>query len=562
MKCMKFSKLSLLSLSERRALQIDLTQPATVIVAGNGFGKSAILKSIYETLGAKPLKVDDNNWRAASVTSLLEFSIEDRRYSALRTGDTYTVLDAERRVLTRSTKIIAELAPFLADLLSFRLVLTDKKGDIKTPPPSFMFAPYYIDQDAGWQKPWSSFADLGMFRHPAKALAEYHSGLRPNAYYEAKAERDLWKAELLKTEAERRAVDQAARKIQDAMPDFPLEFDLEAFKEDTARLLREAQTLHDAQVKYRTELSALSEEAHVWSDQVRVLEAAIGELDSSFRDALAEAPDVECPMCGEHYTNHIADQFELAADKEDLIHALLLARQKQASAAQALIEQRQKIEGVESAIERTNSVLAAKREELTLSDIVAAQGRNEAQRVLLERLAALDAEAASKQRLIADAEQRMKETESRKRRSSIRQFFIEKLAEFADALDVDLPTKAKEPILGLQVGRGSVQPRALAAYYYAFLHTVAEHGSAVFCPIVIDAPNQQGQDPAHLSQIMKFLLNQQPANAQVIVGAESVSENWGAKKLDVTNQKKRVLREQDYEPVRQYVQPYLNQSLL
>ena len=54
---MKFSTLSLLSQKERRGLQIDFSAPATVLVAGNGFGKSAILKSLYEVLGAKPHKI-------------------------------------------------------------------------------------------------------------------------------------------------------------------------------------------------------------------------------------------------------------------------------------------------------------------------------------------------------------------------------------------------------------------------------------------------------------------------------------------------------------------------
>jgi predicted ATP-binding protein involved in virulence len=40
MELMRFSRLSLLSNKERRGLQIDLSAPATVLVAGNGFGKS------------------------------------------------------------------------------------------------------------------------------------------------------------------------------------------------------------------------------------------------------------------------------------------------------------------------------------------------------------------------------------------------------------------------------------------------------------------------------------------------------------------------------------------
>jgi ABC-type cobalamin/Fe3+-siderophores transport system ATPase subunit len=71
---MKFLKLSLLSQKERRALQIDLSAQRTVLVAGNGCGKSAILKSLYEAFGAKPHKVDVS-WTDAAVTTLVEFKI-------------------------------------------------------------------------------------------------------------------------------------------------------------------------------------------------------------------------------------------------------------------------------------------------------------------------------------------------------------------------------------------------------------------------------------------------------------------------------------------------------
>jgi predicted ATP-binding protein involved in virulence len=57
MKQMKFSKLSLLSQKEQRGLQLGFTSPRTVLVAGNGCGKSAILKSLYETLGALTARV-------------------------------------------------------------------------------------------------------------------------------------------------------------------------------------------------------------------------------------------------------------------------------------------------------------------------------------------------------------------------------------------------------------------------------------------------------------------------------------------------------------------------
>ncbi len=61
---LKFLQLSLLSRKEQSGFQVGFTKPRTLLIAGNGFGKSAILKSLYETLGAKPHKVD-KSWQKA-----------------------------------------------------------------------------------------------------------------------------------------------------------------------------------------------------------------------------------------------------------------------------------------------------------------------------------------------------------------------------------------------------------------------------------------------------------------------------------------------------------------
>ena len=123
---MKFSRLSLLSQKEQRGLQIDFALEQTVLVAGNGIGKSAILKSLYDALGAKPHKID-KSWTDAKVTSLLEFSLGKDKFAILKVGNNFTLYDYKQQVLINTSHVTSELGPYIADLLDFRLVLTDKK---------------------------------------------------------------------------------------------------------------------------------------------------------------------------------------------------------------------------------------------------------------------------------------------------------------------------------------------------------------------------------------------------------------------------------------------------
>src|ERR1700755_34585 len=60
----------------------------------------------------------------------------------------------------------------------------------------------------------------------------------------------------------------------------------------------------------------------LWSEQVALLRGALHEVEEEFTGALEQSHEVECPMCGQRYRNHIADQFELLADKDELLLAL------------------------------------------------------------------------------------------------------------------------------------------------------------------------------------------------------------------------------------------------
>lgn len=190
-----------------------------------------------------------------------------------------------------------------------------------------------------------------------------------------------------------------------------------------------------------------------------------------------------------------------------------------------LVLHRSKLNNVAASIERVEEILATHRQDISLKDVVAAQGKNEAERYLKVRLNELDVEYSDKRRAIEEGERLMAESESAAHKREIQGFFSKNLQSFAEKLDVRLADPEKLSLQGLNIGRGSEGPRALAAYYYAFLHTTFKFGTSTFCPIVIDAPNQQGQDPAHLQAIMSFLLAEAPGTSQVIIGAEFPSDD-------------------------------------
>jgi uncharacterized Zn finger protein (UPF0148 family) len=337
---------------------------------------------------------------------------------------------------------------------------------------------------------------------------------------------------------------------------------MDDFVNETERLVREGQELHSEQARYRVELAALNDEHQLWSDHTALVEAALRENDQAFEAALEQPSDVECPMCGQHYQNEIADQFEMVADTDDLVIALQSGRAHLKEIHDKLSVHRSKLQRIEGSLERLQQVMTIHRQDISLKDVVAAEGRSEAERYLKARLNELDAEYGDKGRDIEKNERLMAEADSAARKAEIRGFFSKRLQTFADRLDVRLDNPGKLSLQGLNIGRGSEGPRALAAYYYAFLHTASKYGTSTFCPIVIDSPNQQGQDPAHLQAIMSFLLAEAPVNSQVIIGAEFPSDDADTVVVDVSYRKDHVLRESAYAPTMEYMRPFLHQSLL
>jgi hypothetical protein len=105
-------------------------------------------------------------------------------------------------------------------------------------------------------------------------------------------------------------------------------------------------------------------------------------------------------------------------------------------------------------------------------------------------------------------------------------------------------------------------PRALLAYQFAILSLIFENSPATVCPIVIDAPNQQGQDGEHLPQILKFISENQPADAQLILGIENdLGIQFGGKQINTPSEKYSLLQATQYDSVHAEVYGLLKRSL-
>ncbi|SFI62857.1 hypothetical protein [Bradyrhizobium sp. Gha] len=559
MTTMKFNKVWLLSQEEQRALMIEFDPGATVLRAANGFGKSALLKSLYDTFGAEPHRIDQS-WRSAQVVSAVDFEVDGKAHTIMKFAGTYTVFDASGRRALQTTSVTHELAPFLADLLDFRLLMTDQREQVVVPPPAYAFAPFYMDQDKSWTSAWEPFRNMYLPRSSA-TLAEYHTGLKPNSYYVAQAEKDRLAVTLRDARARLQGLSDAVEQLRAVEPETAIYFNLEDYEAETNHLLAECAQLLDQQTAHRAKMSELVDARALWQSQIQVTRAALGELDDVFKSAVGHPIDVECPTCGEHYTNDIAARFNIAADTEALVAVLRHAQEQQEKIQKQIEAARTEIGQIEASVSRVRAVLAVRKNDLTFGEIVAAEGRNAATRTLRDRIGAVETEIGQLVTQMDEKSAEMRKSLDRKRARVIKDFFSTNLVSFAQELDVRIGDDRTASISATPHARGSEGPRGLAAYSYALLHTAHEFGSSAFCPIVIDAPNQQGQDAQHLPAIISFLVKRRPSATQLILGVEEavgITSN-DARIQDVGERKNQLLSSKQFAMVREHLRPYLAQ---
>jgi predicted nucleic acid-binding Zn-ribbon protein len=485
----KFVGLFLLSQREKRALKVPLNESKIVIQGGNGFGKSAILKSIYETLGAAPQKIDDR-WRSANVASALVFEYDGELYTAMKALGTYALFDADRRLLFSGQQVVRDWAPQLAKFFGFKLIMNDRDGEIVVPPPSYMFAPFYVDQDTGWNRPWSSFQDLYLPDSP-RTLADYHSGLRPDAYYEARANLAMDRIVLSELEASLSTLRDAIQQIQKIDEGAGPTYEIEEFHSEVDDLVRESEILLAQQREFRRKISEQHEEIHLLQSEKTLLERTLRELHEEFDVATSLPDEIECPTCGQGYSNDLADRFALIQDEGVLTDAIGVASIKLAKVRDRETENQEKLREIEKSLSRIERILAVERATLSFNDVVIGAGRTEAARILRSSLSEKSAHADDVRQRISSNRSIMANLTSSNRNREILQFYRECLSEYALNLDVTLERESSQHLNRIQTARGSEGPRGLLAYYYAFLQTRAKFSHSPAFPIVIDAPNQQ-----------------------------------------------------------------------
>lgn len=562
MKQLVFVELALLSHREKSARRIPFHRRSTLIRGGNDTGKSSVIKSLYWTLGAEPAVIHDR-WRDAGVIASLKFTIDGAAYRMIRSGTRFCLFGADDRFIGTYTSVTTQLAPQLAELFNFRLVLRDKKEQDLQATPAFLFLPFYVDQDAGWNAKLKSFASLKQFHNPDRDALEFHMGVRPSAYYAAKSRVAALDAEMAPLRQERAVLGRVLERAEVKLGIGDLNLDVDAFRDEIEVILERAEALRSEEEVQRRRMSEAYTRLSAAEEQIQIVRAALKEHrdDRAFAEKLT-GDTVQCPTCLAVYDNSFAERFAIAVDEDQCSQLLQDLDEEKRSAQGAYSAACQASDKARSLAADVHQLLAAKKEALKLADIVRSESRREAQSMLGDEIDELDRRTGELDASRVEAKAEMDKLDSKQRRREILSFYESQMEELLKELDVrGLKQTAIRRIDAKLNETGSDLPRALLAFYLAVIRTIAKHSTSTFCPMVIDSPNQQEQDAANWSTMKRILAEERPDEGQMILGVTDAEDFDIGGDIVALDRKHKVLRDEDYDDVRSEIVPLLDIGL-
>ncbi|OJU22813.1 MAG: hypothetical protein BGN89_00850 [Alphaproteobacteria bacterium 64-6] len=446
-------------------------------------------------------------------------------------------------------------------MLDFELRLTNHQGRSLLATPAFNFMPFYIDQDEGWQQPWSSFDKVGQFKAWKKDTVDYHSGVKPRSYYLLAGKKLLIENEIRKFKDERDALERAFKRVKQSQEHIPPPINRFAFQQEISRLVDEVSALQAQRTEITSKLSVTESKKSILQRQLKVAQAALKELDKDYAYATDIDDDpVQCPTCGTDHHNSFVNRFALVDDQQQCRHFVQMLQSELSTEDGKSQSYLRELEAHNFRVARIEGILQSRKGRWRFQDMIEAEGQRRAFELISTELTAANEKLGVLQGQLDAVKAELKNLLDPGRSKDINAFFAGRMAQFLADLNVlTLPAAESKEIKLTLHNTGSEQPRTVLAYYLAFGDTMREYGSTAECPIVYDTPHQQDQDAENARRIVDCILKSQPDGSQLILAAVSLQGAKHSGKEIKFTVKRQVLQSDKYEEVGKTFAPLLDQ---
>lgn len=303
MSSMFFKDILIADVQKHTARFVSFEKGLNVITSTeNHVGKSSVIKSLYDTLGAEVRF--DPRWDKDTKLTVATIDVNGIEYRIVRFIKKFAIFKGSELILL-SNAVTRQLAPKLAEIFDFSVYLAEKGGSKKVvqAPPAFTFMPYYIDQDKGWNSLYDSFERMDQFAKPERDKSLYfHLGLYTKDRIELQARKDRLKEEIIELqESERRfiitikALTEELNNIIPADSEKELEQHLAAPKKEIEELVQEIGRVRNKLQELNTALQQHENQLDIIKQfqQIQIPE----EAEKKARHV--------CPQCGYEFDDEL-----------------------------------------------------------------------------------------------------------------------------------------------------------------------------------------------------------------------------------------------------------------
>lgn len=298
MKNMIVNSIAIISPNSKTAKYAEFSSGINVVTSnkdknGNYVGKSSLLRSIFHTLGADG-KFSTSLWeKEGKYTYILDFTINDNKYTMLRFDNLFKLYDENNRLLFKVINRI-DLAIELNNLFNQEIYLKNKNNEYSIAHPAFNYLLNYIDQKEIRVSEFSTFNSLNAFSAFYSDLLYSHLGVNNKSFNELKIESD----ELNKKIAEANKKNQM---FNEMLAQIAKNEDFNANYSEIEVLKQELQKHQDEYTKLIGEANKLKEKLLKTNDSKIEIEFAINELrkmiNSDEKVLKKSIKEHTCPIC-------------------------------------------------------------------------------------------------------------------------------------------------------------------------------------------------------------------------------------------------------------------------
>lgn len=537
---------------------INLDYQVVIIKGPNGAGKSSLIKSLYYSLGAE-IEVWPQRWLDANIIYLLKFKIDGITYQSLRIGNEIIIYNCDGSFRFRSKNLL-EISDKLNDLLGIEFQMLDNENKMRIIPLGLLFAPFYIDQDRGWNSVWNSFYKIGIPNGRSTAQL-YHSGIFTNSYNDVRNQLVQLKKDIKKCTRSIELIKTFIRQLKKQFDKGSINFDINKFNSEKKELVEKSEELKKLQKKHLSELSELYNQKIAIEFQIHQLDNSILEIEKDYLFALKKPNILICPVCQSKVENSDVGRYEMLLDIDQSKDLRLSLQSNLDKVNQQIDILENKTQAIVEKMVAIQNLLAVKRENYSFEDVIESLVNQKLHDVIDIQQTMLTDEKNKKIILEHNLNESLRRLNDKERQKNIEKKFVKTINKAYISLSIPNSNPKPNKITGVVKGVGSAAPRCIIAYNYSMLEIINENSKAIFAPIVIDSPRQSSIDAETMRQMNNYIIKNKPVGSQLILGINKDDE------FDVTDchlieieNNRPLLKEEDYQIVKANIERLLNNS--